>query len=51
MALSRECRFLDELKYHVQANWHGVEDASNFMRRMQVRPYFNLISIVLIPSV
>ena len=26
----------DEMKYHMMARWHGVEDAFGFNRRMQV---------------
>jgi hypothetical protein len=36
VALSRECRFLDELRYHLAARWHGAEDYFGFNRRMQV---------------
>ena len=36
MALSRECRFLDEAQHHLFARWHGVEDTFGFNRRMQV---------------
>ena len=37
VSLSRECRFRDELLYHLMARWHGVEDEFGFNRRMQVR--------------
>jgi hypothetical protein len=36
VALSRECRFLDEAQHHLLARWHGVEDTFGFNRRMQV---------------
>ena len=36
MALSRECRFLDEMLYHWNARWKGDEDQFGFNRRMQV---------------
>jgi hypothetical protein len=37
VSLSRECRFRDELLYHLMARWHGAEDEFRFNRRMQVR--------------
>lgn len=36
VALSRECRFLNEVGYHVKARFHGGGDEFGFNRRMQV---------------
>ena len=37
-ALSRECRLLDEIKYHIAARRHGAEDEFVYAQRMQVDP-------------
>jgi len=36
VALSRECRFLDELRLWLKARQHGSEEEFGFYRRMQV---------------
>ncbi len=43
VALSRECRFLDELRYHLSARWHGAEQEFGFNRRMQVNSLLEIV--------